>query len=92
MDMDLGLMAKRLDHATVAGVAYDARYDWNSEKSPGPFAVIKRHGSLRAAPLGRAPDGFPSLQTQRLAPFRRNHLWRPNRIPNDVHLCRSDRG
>jgi hypothetical protein len=92
MNEALGLMAKRLDHATVVGVARDARHDWNSEKSPGPFAVIKRHGSLRAAPLGRAPDGFPSLQTQRLAPFRRNHLWRPNRIPNDVHLGRSDRG
>ena len=92
MNVALGLMAKLLDNAPVADVTRGARHDWNSEKSPGPFAVIKRHGSLRAAPLGRVPDGFPSLQTQRLAPFRRNHLWRPNRIPNDVHLSRSDRG
>jgi len=92
MNLALGLMAKLFDHATTDGVARGADYDWNSEQGRDPFAVIYRLGSLHAAPLGRVSDGLPSLQTQRLAPFRRNHLRRPDRIPNDVHLCRSDRG
>ena len=61
MDMDLGLMAKRFDHSTAGGVARGADYERNSEKSPGPFALIKRHGYLRAATLWRVPAGFPSL-------------------------------
>ncbi len=92
MDMDLGLMAKRLDHSTAGGVARGADYERKSERSRDPFALIKRLGALNAAPLGRVSRRFLSLQAQRLAPFRRNHLRRPNRIPNDVHLGRSDRG
>ncbi len=92
MNLALGLMAKLFNHAPADGVARGADYDWNSEQGRDPFAVIKALDPLHAAPLGRVSHGFRSLQTQRLAPFRRNHLWRPDRIPNDVHLCRSDRG
>ena len=92
MDMDLGLMAKRFDYSTAGGVARGADYERNAEKSRDPFALIKRLGALNAAPLGRVSRRFLSLQAQRLAPFRRNHLRRPNRIPDNVHFCRSDRG